>query len=499
MRSEGLNQAYEHRPSAAMRALKDPWKIAEVLKADDLSVWSLERVKARFELRHADNKFAPRYSGTRGRVFTKAYRTLLFSSTVSAALLLFITYLAMVRLCHRSPSLPDTSKRLAAVHGEWSTRTRHVLEAMQRADPPIDAVLVVGRQKWCSAKIANFWSEKLGGMDGMVVVTPLSFRAAAAASADLPALFQSGLKAAVSAGQLLGIRGELALAFRVLLGATNGWWWKIQSIKPETEVLFGCTGTADTTLLEKAIQDKGGRTVHLVHGQAVGPNFAGISSCAVFRSKFDADTYDAIGGYKASHVQLGGKPTVRRGKNDILLMSNFAHPMNPGFLRNGISVETDLLVSVGRAARLVAPGSGSLLWKPHPITLGLDQELVQHARAEAKAFGFRELESDTTMAAASQNARWVICTPSTVALDLLQLGTLSIVLDPQRSTLNTALSVFPSLPSLEPEALAALMAWLDKDANYKAEFDRVYMGITPAGPLDLSKPFNAPTGQVEIA
>ena len=492
MSSTGVSPSHNLEPPALLGTLGDPWKVTEVLKARDLSVWTLERVKARAEepLQPEDQNSC---IGLRYRGLRRVYRTALFASSVFAALCLFAIYLTFLRLCQRSSSLPKKPRRLVAVHGEWSTRTRHVLKAVPRAEPPIDAILIVGRQKWCWTKIARLWGKELAALDGMAVATPLSFKAAGAALADLPSLFLSGLRAANAAERLLGLRGELALAFRVLLGATNGRWWGMQRVNADIEVLFGCTGTADTTLLERAIQDRAGRTIHLVHGQAVGPNFAGISNCAVFRSQFDADTYDAWGCYKVSHVQLGSRPNVRRGNDDILLLSNLAHPMNPGFQRNGISEEINLLASVGRAARLVVPENVALLWKPHPVIYGLDQDLLRQVRNVAEAYGFQELSADTGLAEASENARWVICSPSTVALDLLQLGTLSIVLDPQRSTTTTALSAFPRLPSLEPEALAAMMGRLDNCETYMAELNRVYESILPAEPLDLAKPFSGAT------
>tara|TARA_R110002049_G_scaffold23781_3_gene84435 strand:+ start:40238 stop:41713 length:1476 start_codon:yes stop_codon:yes gene_type:complete len=465
------------------------WADAKLSNSQNFSVWHLERVKAAAEVLQETRIAGPSHGFlSKHSLVKKVIRAIAFALASLIAFAFFVGYLTMIRVRHRSAPLPDNVDRIAAVHGEWSNRTKHVLEAIPKADPPVQAILIVGRQTVCQTMVAAMWSEKLPQLEGLCILTPVSFGAAMAALRDIPALLREGFSAAIAAEHLLGPRGELALSFRVFLGATNGRWWEQQSAGRSVEVLFGCTGTADTTLLERAIQQQAGRTVHLVHGQAIGPNFAGLSDYALFKSKFDADSYDRLGCYKNCDVQMGDRPEVRRGTSEVLLLSNFAHPMNQGFRRSGLTDELNLLACVSRAAKLTMREDVSLIWKPHPVTLDLDTKLLNKLRCSAKALGFRELPSDTSLDKASENARWVICSPSTAAIDLIQIGTLSIVLDPQHTTVGTAISTFPGLDSLQPEALAALMAELDCPDVYEATLDKAYSSIQPAAPLDLSKP-----------
>ena len=467
------------------------WMAAESLRGQDFSVWRLERVKAEVEQASQTGGHALASAKTSPNVVMRfILRPVAFTLTSLTAFAFFIFYLMFSRYLAKPKDLPADATRLVAVHGEWSTRTKHILSALPNSDPPVSAILLLGRQYQRPEKIMALWCEHVPELKGLPVLAPVTFRAAFAALRDIPSLLREGLSEAISTRQLMNARGEVALAFRVYLGATQARWWRQHERGTTAEVLFGITGTADATLLEKAIQKTGGWTAHIVHGQATGPNFAGISDHALFKSEFDASDYDRLKCYRTCAVQTAVPPEPRRGEREILLLSNLAHPMNAGFRSNGITDELNLLECVSRAAGLLHLSNTTLSWKPHPVIHQLDPALVAQLRVTARLLGFVELPTDTSLADASKNARWVVCSPSTVATELLQMGTLSLILDPQCSAGSTAISALPLLATLQPEALAALMADIDRPEKYEAVLREVYAIIKPSRPLDLSAPLH---------
>lgn len=465
----------------------DPvWQVARSVHWRNVSVWRLERMKAEAE----------RIARLQGRpdqpsraVWQRALRPVAFGLTTLAALVFLIFYLALSRWRAAPQDLPAGAQRLIAVHGEWATRTRHLLTAAPTSHPPIGAILLLGRQSHSPGEISTLFATHVPSLADVPVLAPVSLRAAGAALRDLPRLLADGLHELLAAPRMLDLREETALAFRVCLGAIQARWWRQQGRRASgAEVLFGCTGTADTTLMEKAIQQTGGRTVHIVHGQATGPSFAGISDHALFKSSYDAAAYRQLHCYGDCSVQRAAPPEPGPRGRQILLMSNLAHPMNDGFRRHGLRDELNLLACVSRAAGLLHLPETQLVWKPHPVTYTLNKALLDRLRAAAEAYGFTELPPDTPLAEASREARWVLCSPSTVATELLQIGTLAIVLDPQRSVGSSAVSALPLLTTLQPEALAALMAALDRPEVYEARFRAVHAILEPASPLDLTQP-----------
>ena len=107
-------------------------------------------------------------------------------------------------------------------------------------------------------------------------------------------------------------------------------------------------------------------------------------------------------------------------------------------------------------------------------------------RRAAQREGFTEISSSEDALYIAAQCRWVLTSPSTVALDLLQSGQLSIVLDPQNSVLDSALSGLPQAPHT-PIALAEFLETLDNDDSYIMTYDEAFSLIGPARDLDLSE------------
>lgn len=378
--------------------------------------------------------------------------------------------------------LPDGASRLVAAHGEWSTRTRHVLGAVPRAAPGIDGILLVGRFRQPPGRIAALWREHLETPLPSLIV-PLSLRAVATSLARWPQLLTVAWNAASTPRVVRGMRTLVPIAFRLAQGSASACWWS-QSGCRAREIVFGISGTADISLLERAMQTGGARTVHAVHGQATGPNFLGHSTIALFRSGHDADAYRASHCYGECTVQPASlPPPASRGERGLLLLTNLAHPMNAGYRGRGPADEIALIHATSAAAAQLGETAHPLVWKPHPSLDRLpDAATVRDAARDA---GFAEAPATQTLADLAARARWVVCSPSTVALDLLEAGVACLVVDPQGTVAGTAIEAMPQ-SRCDASAIMAALAGLDEVSDHARRHRECFEAIRPARPLDLA-------------
>jgi len=369
-----------------------------------------------------------------------------------------------------------------ALHGEWSNRTRHLLLAAREGPQPAFVVLL-GRLKESPARIAQRWADV--GLHVPAVIVPVSVSAMLRALPQIATLLVQGLRHAPQRGYLPRMQEHAGIVFRVCLGSIAARWWAVRG-RPVRSVLFGHTGTADVVLLEHAMQCAGARTTHVVHGLATGPNFAAFSDVGLFRCGADARRYAALGQYGCCDIQQTPRPAPRRGASGVFLMSNLAHPMNPRFATHGIEDELMLLRGVAAAAASLGPRAQPLHWKPHPVIDNLPARLASQLREQARQLGFVEVARTANLAETAARVRWNVCSPSTVAVDLLAAGILCIVLDPQRTLLDTSISRFPSAATLGQELLD-LLTRLDDDAMHDEAFASTWDEVAPAAPLDLRR------------
>lgn len=456
------------------------WHWAAALGGTDLSVWRLERFKTVTARADAGQLILP--EADMGPPSFMAWLRALLAMLI--ALAVWLIYLLRHRGGVGQERLVAGSQRVVALHGEISTRTRHVLNALAGSAPPIQAVVLLGRVPQSPARIAALWSAVVPGLSlsDVPLLLPMSPRATLRALGDLPRLMSAGLRQAARATTPVGLRDEVAMAFRVFSGAVAARWWAQHGIR--CEVIFGITGTGDTTLLERAIQQSGGRSVHAVHGQATGPNFIGISDLAMFRSHHDVRAYARLSTYGACTVQDAFVPEAKRGVAGLLLLSNLAHPMNPGFQRFGLRDEVALMEAVGEAARTLGAPALPLRWKPHPVITKLPIKCRDVLYACAAQYGFEQVASDRPLEQIAQDNRWILTSPSTVALDLLRAGYLSVVIDPQNSVLDTALAGLPGT-TCDPQAVAALCRELESQDIYVRACAAAFEKIGPGCALDL--------------
>lgn len=395
----------------------------------------------------------------------------LTASALAFAMLLFY----LLRFTRSPQPLPAKTELLVAVHGEWSNRTRHLLQRAGQDLPP-SAIVVLGRPQTGLDELRTQWAAQLGHRLPPLTV-PASGRAALQALPELIKLLEQGMKATVAAPYRPTLREHAALIFRVLLGGVMHRWWDGHGPSGGT-VLFGHTGTGDTMQLERAMQAKGSQTVHLVHGLCTGPNFVGFSNRAFFHSTLDARRYNALQQYGQCASPSAPMPQPQRGDNGLLLLTNYAHPMNPGYQARGLADELQVLRDVAHLAQELGASAQPMQWKPHPAIARLPGEQQARLREEARSLGYLEITLQEKALPAACDAKWVLTTPSTMAVDLLGVGCLPIVLDWQDTAGDDAVGKIATTQRSLNEALQNIRQWQAPSA-YTAQFTNAWNSIGP--------------------
>ncbi len=358
--------------------------------------------------------------------------------------------------------LPDAPV-VAALHGEIANRTRHLIAALA-AEAPDTPILLLGRPQLDRAALRRALSD--AGLSGPLVRPFDLFSALAALPAILRRLGQ-GARAVATADWRPPTRDLAAICFRVMLGETHARWAAAHVLTGPRTVVFGHTGVADSHLLERALQARGARTVHWVHGVSLGLNFVAGSDLGLFQCGSDARWHQDLGGYGATASLPADAPTPAAGGDGWLVLSNLVHPMNADYRRHGVAGEVALLEAVAAAA-----GDARKVWKPHPILDSLDNETRQSITARAAALGFARWADDAPLDAARAFAV-VVSTPSTVALDVLKLGVLPVLYGGDALDPDSAIAQLP----LKAGDAASLVAASERLKT--ADFDAAWTAIGP--------------------
>lgn len=461
---------------------KFAWKWAKTYAGSSSCVWRLELMKVSIKVAENKNLPLPPFA----KVTVTARHRIRALAGLVGGILASAVYLLRHRFGANQEKLPRNVKPLIAVHAEWSTRTRHLVAAADAADLPIESVILLGRVKCNLRDVASIWKRNCPGskVASLNHIHPISPRACFGVARELHIFIRQGIRAFEVVSLDVPLKELVAISFRVILGEVSAKWWEKMNVA--AEVVFGMTGTADTTLLERAIQRNSGKTVHMVHGQATGPNFVGFSDVAFFRSLYDATAYNESGCYGRCSVQSLQKPSVQRGGFGTFLLTNLAHPMNAGFQAHPLKDELLLLVETAEAARHRGKECFPLFWKPHPVIAKLSVEQQATLRSEAVRLGFIELASDTNILDMARKSRWVLSSPSTVSLDLLKDGILTLILDPQNTVLDTAIRNLPQVPT-DRMQICEFLGSLDDCDRYTLSFDQAFSEIGPAESINLKK------------
>jgi hypothetical protein len=311
---------------------------------------------------------------------------------------------------------------LAALHGEVSNRTRHLLLALS-AEAPETPLILLGRPRQSMSGLRQAFAG--AGLGNPRLIRPYSL---VDALKSLPAglsRLSEGARILREASWRPDRRALAAICFRMLMGETAARWARRQPGAKGRRVIFGHTGIADTDRLERALQSGGARTLHWVHGVSLGLNFVAGSDIGLFQCGADARWHQNLGGYGQTLSLPAKQPEPAPAGDGWLLLSNLAHPMNPDFRRNGTAAEEALLEAVSRAARL--RGQTRLVWKPHPVLRTLPQDTQDRLNARARALGFAVWPHPDGELAHAANFALVVASPSTVALDMLRLGVVAVI------------------------------------------------------------------------
>ena len=422
----------------------------------DDEIWELELDKAASAPRSRGGRFhGLRFSVATGIAFAGWLVTVCFSA------------IERTRLVHGVPPI-------VAVHGEWANRTRHVLELVSSA-PTAVQVIVLGRPRTALGSFRRMMQDRFPGQQ-FVMVRPFSLAAAIEALRLIPATLGRGRE--LSRSRRTPFRELCAITYRVMLGITSAQWWRRQSVAGEGVVIYGHTGLADTSMLERAQQASGLATVHVVHGLRTGINFAGVSSVGVFRSGSDASFYAALPGYRRVLSFSMVRPAARRGDGGWLLLTNLAHPMNPGYRARGIADEIEALRATVAAGQLVDVRPDQIAWKPHPVVSQLPQRAYEELMSAARSLGVQPIPPGSKITDAGRYAA-VVSTHSTVIVDLMSEGILPVLLETRPADTESALSSYP-VRAIDGAALAAQIRSLRNAEDYAAAFARAWDRIQPA-------------------
>lgn len=386
-----------------------------------------------------------------------------------AALLGLAAWARTVLFTPAGDVLPGTNL-VAAMHGEIANRTRHLIAALaaEASDAPI---LLLGRAQLGRAALRAQLAE--AGVRGPLV-RPFDLFSAVA---SLPAILRrlgEGRRAVCAAGWHPAARDLAAICFRVALGETHARWAAVHIGSGPRTVVFGHTGVADSHLLERALQAKGARTVHWVHGVSLGLNFVGGSDLAVFQCGSDARWHRKLGGYGRCESLPAPAPAPAPGGEGWLLLSNLVHPMNPDFRRHGVAGEAALLEAVAAAA-----GDARKVWKPHPILASLDPAVRSDIETRAAALGFARWPEAQPLDQARDFAV-IVSTPSTVALDVLKFGVLPVLYGGAGLDPSSALAQLPLKAETVDELRSVARQASDRAALFQSAWTAVAPGREPA-------------------
>lgn len=371
-----------------------------------------------------------------------------------------------------------------AVHGEDSNRTRHVLELFRAVNAHV-RVLVLGRPRASLAEVQKVWVARHGPVS-LGLERPFGIAAAASAAPSILASLVTGNSVRSTARWVPSLASLSGIVYRECLGLVSAKWWQAARSN-EDVVVYGHTGLADTTHLEMAQQASGVRTIHAVHGLSGGLNFVGRSSVAFLRCRHDADWHERLGGYGDCRSVPMVQPSYAHGGDRLLLLSNYLHPMNLWFRMHGPRDELRMLDEVSRAIHLAGLGWSRLVWRPHPVFSMQTAKARSAVLEAAQRHGFCLWEEARDGGAPNQQPQ-VLCTPSSVAVDVMMSGAVPVVLDQQGANPDCAVRSLPFVATHARDLAEMLTLARDPVVGERA-FVAAWRDIGPSGPLNLETLF----------
>jgi hypothetical protein len=212
-------------------------------------------------------------------------------------------------------------------------------------------------------------------------------------------------------------------------------------------------------------------------------NFVGHSDVALWRCGRDAAWHRALGSYGQSLHSAAECPAPAEGGQGTLLLSSLAHPMNPLYRVAGLAPEQE---AVAAAAQLAAGPRGQwpLRWRPHPVSAALPAADQARLDQIASDVGAERLRGAVDLQAEIRKAGRIICTPSSVVVDVLLAGKVPMVVGDMRWAGQLALR--------QPDAGAGWPAQAG-EATTETALATAWDAIQPARPHTPSQVYEALT------
>lgn len=399
------------------------------------------------------------------------------ASAIAAAL---IAIAAAKLLLERGDCLPSDRPWLA-LFGDRSTRDSPLLRAAAKRDvsAAAPAILLLGRPRVSVAEAKALWRTELGVEP--FVCRPVSIPSLLSALACLTHITRRGISASLASYSVPSATELAGIHYRVLFGHASTIWQRHQATP--SAVVYGHTGLAHTSLLERAQQAQGAVTIHLVHGVSMGRNFMGYSDTAIFQCSHDAAWHDRLGGYAACVSPVMQTPALIPEGYGLLLLSNLIHSINPDFQHRGIAAELELLEVVSRCAMNAGLPARDVTWKPHPSFAGQSPVVRSGVISKVDELGFRHWPDGHDLGHARE-FRVIVSTRSTVLLDLLRLGKLGVLVDLSAARPDgTAVGRLPLVARTATELDVCISSIMD-DATLRTAYARAWNDIGP-GRTDL--------------
>lgn len=391
---------------------------------------------------------------------------LLFVACAAAICAWIVSLILYAPLRTKRNTLPANT--CFAVHGEFSTRTRHILEHLSEPQ----ALIVLGRPKRRARKLHSVLNP-MGTLTDHRLLFPFSWQAAAGSFRSALSLLSAGRRALTDAGFVPSFKRMVAIAYRMILGTCHDRWWQHAGPHP-SKLVLGHTGLADTSRLETAAQNTGTKTVHLVHGISLGWNFTGLSDIAIWQCGHDVAWHTQLGGYGENSCQTTTRPPLLPSREIWQIYSNYAHPTHSAYQAEGLAAELRLISLVQETVET----NTKVTWNLHPAHANLPPEVLKtlhHALDKADfTVNTAPLAQD-----ALRTTAIVLTTPSTIAIEALNMGKLPIVITSYPICLNTAAAALP-LQASTPQELGLCLSQIADEANQAKLFEHAFDTIAPS-------------------
>lgn len=382
-------------------------------------------------------------------------------------------------------SILGSTDTVFAIHGEDATRTRHLRQALARHEAPAKPIIILGRPD-CELETAAARLDPAATIEGARYLRPLDLGSVLRALPQAAGGLLRGIGQTRRYRLPLAMRDRIAMAFRLALGFAHATWWEGAAGGTDIKVaIFAHTGNADSSRLERAMQARGTRTVHAVHGTNIGWAFAGLSDVGVFQTGSDARLARSLPAYaRSTHLPVD-PPAPGAGNGDWALLTSYTHLMSSAYQESGSRADCRLVQWLSGAARAAGHDPARVLWRPHPqIALVAERERTRLEAAVAQA-GFTRWPDDLPYAALGEMSV-AVTTPSTVLTDGLRLGQPTIVASVTPLQRDLLYARYPLLAEDEG-ALAQLIARVLDPQQRSRAFADAWTAIEPGAPPDIAR------------